>query len=83
MKMSKEERQGLIEAVETQIKLNNPPETKQTFERLRDLGYNDYDSKALISQCISIEMFEIIQDGEPFNPKRYAKNLAKLPGSLF
>ena len=81
--MSKEERQGLIEAVETQIEANDPPETKLTYKRLKNLGYSDYDAKALISQCISIEMFEIIQDGEPFNPKRYAKNLAKLPGSPF
>ena len=81
-KMSEEARAGLIEAVEKQIEANDPAETKQTFERLSKLGYSDYDCKGLITQCLAIEIYEIMQDGKPFNPERYAKNLAKLPGSL-
>ena len=83
MKVDKELRSQIFEIVENQIKINNPPETKLTYERLSQLGYSDFQVKQMIRQCITVEIFEINKSGNPFNEKRYVSNLNKLPKEPF
>jgi hypothetical protein len=72
-------RKQIFEIIKNQIKLNTPPETKQTFERLKEIGYNDLDARKLIGQCVAVELFKTLKQKEPFNESRYISNMKKLP----
>ena len=72
-------RNQIFEIIKNQIKLNTPPETKQTFDRLKGLGYSDLDTKELIAQCVAVEIYNVMKHKEPYNESRYISNLKKLP----
>ena len=72
-------REQIIETVENQLKANDPPETKQTYDRLIGLGYDNIDAKQLIGQCVAVEIFDIMKFGTPYNEERYIENLKLLP----
>jgi peroxiredoxin family protein len=72
-------RSQIIEIVENQIKANDPPETKQTYERLVSEGYSAKEAKKLIACVVSSEIFDILKKQEPFNYGRFVKALDGLP----
>jgi hypothetical protein len=72
-----------LEAVENQLRDNDPPETRQTFDRLRKEGYNEKDAKVLIASVIAAESFWIMKSGTPFNHERFVRNLKRLPDQSF
>jgi len=76
-------RKQIFEIVNNQLKSNNPPETKVTFDRLKKEGFNDFETKQLIGQCVSVEIFETLNSGKPYNNVRYIKNLKALPKEPF
>ncbi len=76
-------REQILEVVENQLRANDPPETKQTYDRLVDLGYNDSDAKKLISQCVLVEIFDAYKHGKTFDEKRFVQNLNNLPQEPF
>ena len=76
-------REQILEVVKNQLRDNDPPETKLTYNRLIKLGYTDNDAKLLIGQCISVELFEIYKNQKPFNESRYIQNLKNLPKEPF
>jgi hypothetical protein len=76
-------KEQIIEIVENQLRDNDPPETNLTYKRLIDLGFNDYDAKQLIGQCVAVELFNIFKHQKPFDEARYIKNLKKLPKEPF
>ncbi len=45
MEINETLREEIFGVIERQIKMNDPPETKSTFKRLKDLGYSDFQSK--------------------------------------
>ena len=69
----------ILQAVETQIRDNKPPETKQTYNRLLALGISKANAKIYIGQCIMFEIFNIMKHQQPFDEKRFVKNLDRLP----
>jgi hypothetical protein len=76
-------RKQILEIVKNQINENNPPETKQTFKRLKGIGFSDLDSKKLIGQCVAVELFDVLKHKSPFDKERYVANLKKLPKEPF
>ena len=68
-----------MDAVENQLKNNDPPESRITFERLLQEGFSELDAKKLIAKVIVTETFWIIKKNEPFNLKRFVNNLNHLP----
>ncbi len=72
-----------LEAVETQLRGNNPPETRQTFDRLRAEGFSEKDAKLLIGSAIAAETYGIMKSGTPFNRQRFVRNLKRLPDQSF
>ena len=69
----------ILEAVNNQLKSGDPPETRQTLNRLIAEGISEKDAKIYIGQAIAIEIFNVMKQGETFNLGRYRKNLARLP----
>jgi hypothetical protein len=76
-------REQIFEILKNQIKDNDPPETKITYTRLKKLGYNDFETKQLIGQCVAVELFQVLKFKEPFDEERYVKNLKNLPKEPF
>jgi hypothetical protein len=76
-------RDQIFEIIRNQIKDNDPPETKITYNRLIKQGYSDFETKQLIGQCIAVELFQVLKFQKPFDEKRYIKNLNNLPKEPF
>ena len=72
-----------LDAVENQLRDNNPPETRQTFERLRGLNIGELDAKLLIAAAIVVETYEIMKTQKPFNRDRFVSYLEQLPDLSF
>lgn len=83
MEVNKELQTHIFDIIENQLKENNPPETKKTLERLQNEGYNAFQAKQLIGQCVTVELFGVLKNGEEFDNERYTKNLEKLPKEPF
>jgi predicted house-cleaning noncanonical NTP pyrophosphatase (MazG superfamily) len=83
METNKIIREQIFEIIKNQIKSNNPPETKDTLDRLKKIGYSDEDTTKLIGQCVAIELFNVLKHNQPFDELRYISNLKKLPKEPF
>lgn len=70
---------AILETVNNQLILGDPPEVRQTFNRLIEEGISEEDAKIYIGQAVTVEIFNIMKHGETFNLERYLKNLAGLP----
>ena len=69
---------AILEVVDNQLRDNEPPETRETFERLLSEGYSKEDAKKLIGSVVVSEIFDILKKGEPYDEERYIKALKKL-----
>lgn len=76
-------REQIFEIIKNQIRDNNPPETKATFDRLRKQGFDDFQTRQMIGQCLIVELFDVMKFGKPYNNDRYVKNLKALPKEPF
>ncbi len=72
-----------LDAVESQLRNNNPPETRQTLERLREEGLSEDDAKLLIASAIAAESYFILKSRTEFNLERFVRNLKRLPDQSF
>jgi len=70
---------AVLEVVDNQLQANDPPETRQTFDRLISEGYSEEEAKELIGCAVTSEIFDVLKKQEPFNPQRFAKALNELP----
>jgi hypothetical protein len=70
---------AILEVVENQLRENDPPETKRTYERLLGEGHSSEEAKRLIGCVVVGEMFDILKRQEPFNHARFVAALDKLP----
>lgn len=73
----------MIEAVDDQLRNNDPPKTRETFDRLKKLGYSDIDAKKLIASALVVEIYDIMKHNKTFNRERFLKNLGMLPDLSF
>lgn len=83
MEVNTELRDQIFDIIKNQIKDNTPPETKTTYDRLREEGFNDFQTRQLIGQCLVVELFDALKFGKPYNNDRYIKNLKALPKEPF
>ena len=72
-------RQAIFEAVENQMRDNNPPITKETFDRLIADGFTKNEAMKLIGFALANEISEIMNSNQPFDEERYSQNLRNLP----
>jgi hypothetical protein len=70
-------REEILKAVRFQIRENNPPETKKTYERLLK-KYSSEDALKLIGGALVTEIYWILKNEEVFNEERYTKELRAL-----
>ena len=71
--------EAVFEAINNQIRNNNPPETKQTYDRLMKKIKNHDEVMKYIGVVMMAEILDILKTKKPFNKKRYIGRLNKLP----
>ena len=54
-----------------------------SYDRLRKLGFDDFQTRQMIGQCIAVELYKVIKFKKPYDNKRYIENLKKLPKEPF
>jgi hypothetical protein len=79
VKANKRLNKAIHEVVENQLRDLNPPETKETFDRLIEEGYSEEQARTLIGYVVASEIFEILKYLKPYNHKRYVGALRRLP----
>ena len=75
-------REALLQVVENQLKSLDPPETKETYDRLLSEGYSEDETRSFLAAAILYEMNTILRKREPFDRQRFAARLHGLPDSL-
>ncbi len=70
---------AIYEVVDNQIQELNPPQTKQTFDRLVAEGNSPQEARRLISCVVVSEIFDVLKKSEPYNEARYVTALNRLP----
>lgn len=70
---------AILEVVETQVEINDPPETGMTLVRLINEGFTPKAAKDLIGCVVLSEVFDVMKNGEVFDLDRYIAALNRLP----
>jgi hypothetical protein len=83
METNEKLREQIFEIINNQLKENNPPETKMTYDRLIKQGFDDFQTRQMIGQCLAVEIFEVLKFSKPYDNARYVKNLLALPKEPF
>ena len=79
MKPNRHLHAAVMEIVKNQLRDRDPPETKAAFDRLLAEGHDEDETRRLIGCVVVTEIFDIMKSNEPFDAKRYAQALARLP----
>ncbi len=70
---------AILEVVDNQLNANDPPETRQTLDRLIAQGISREDAKIYIAQAVCLEIYHVLKHKTLFDQVRYLKNLHNLP----
>lgn len=62
----------ILEVVEEQVRFNDPPETRQTYERLLATGHPHAQAVEMIGGALVEEIWEMLQEKKPFDRTRFA-----------
>ena len=71
--------EAVFEAINNQIKNNDPPETKQTYNRLMKEMNSHEEVMKYIGVVMMAEILDILKRKKPFNKKRFIERLNRLP----
>ena len=68
----------VLETVENQLRMGDPPETRQTYERLIAAGYAHDKVMEMIGSALVGEIWTILKERKYFDRARYAALLNEL-----
>ena len=71
-------RDAVMDTVLNQIDTGDPPEARQTYDRLIDGGASNSQALQLMAAVLRVEMNEMLSKSVPFDNARYAAGLAKI-----
>ena len=72
-------RQAILEVINNQIRDNDPPETKQTYERLQKEGFSKKETLKLIGNVVASEVFAVLKENRKYDNDKYIAALKALP----
>jgi hypothetical protein len=75
----KKVRDAMLDTVLNQINTNDPPEARDTYDRLIDGGASNSQALQLMSAVLKAEMARMLTDATPFDNERYSEALKKIP----
>ncbi len=70
---------AVLEVVDNQLRDNDPPETRKTYERLLAQGISQSEAKRLLGCAVVGEIFDMMKKHLPFNLARFTATLDHLP----
>ena len=65
--------------IRNQIRNNNPPITKETYNRLISEGINEKEATRLLACVVSTETYNMLKESRSFDINEYEKMMRKLP----
>ena len=68
----------ILEVVENQLKANDPPCTKDIYEKLLNAGYSKSEAIDKIGAVVLDEIYDILQEGQSFDEEKYRKSLEEM-----
>jgi len=72
-------RAAILEVINSQINDNDPPETKQTFDRLQKEGHSREEALKLIGYVVASEVFTVLKENRQYDKVQYISALNALP----
>ena len=69
----------ILEIVDTQLREGTPPETRETFDRLVDIGFTPEGARQLLAHVVVREIFTVMARGERYDAARFIAALHRLP----
>ena len=70
---------AIFEVINNQIRSNDPPETRETFDRLVREGHSKTQARKLIGCAVVVEIYDVMKHSKPFDRERFLTNLKRLP----
>lgn len=68
----------ILEVVDNQLKANDPPETKQAYEKLVAAGYSKNEAKEKIGAIVLTEIYDILKENQPYDKESYVAALEEM-----
>jgi hypothetical protein len=72
-------RAAILEVINTQIRLNEPPAAKKTLLRLRRQGFSEEEALRLMGYVVASEVFSVLKENRQYNEEEYIAALNDLP----
>ncbi|HEX9372940.1 MAG TPA: hypothetical protein VF897_18140 [Roseiflexaceae bacterium] len=70
---------AILAIVDTQLRDGEPPEARQTFDRLVAAGHTPEGARQLLAHVVVREIFPVMARGERYDAARYVAALRRLP----
>ena len=71
-------RDAMLDTVLNQINTNDPPEARETYDRLIDAGASNSQALNLMAAALRVEMNRMLTESKPFDNERYSAALKKI-----
>ena len=70
---------AVLEIVDNQLRDDDPPETRQAFERMARQGYSEEEAKKRIALLVAVGIFDVVKSERDFDHEGYVESLKRLP----
>lgn len=71
-------KKSILEIVDNQLKANDPPCTKDTYEKLIAAGYSRSEAENKIGAVVVTEIYDILKKGKSFDEQKYQSSLEEM-----
>lgn len=65
----------ILEVVDNQLKDNDPPVTRESYNRLIDAGYSANEAKEKIGAVVIEEIYDVMKENQTYDEERYTQAL--------
>lgn len=72
-------REAILEVISTQVRENDPPETKQALIRLQTQGFSEEEALKLVGYVVASEVFSVLKEDRRYDRGKYISALNDLP----
>ena len=72
-------RDAIFEILDNQLREGDPPETRETLDRLLKSGHTEDEARRLVACVLASEVVAVVQDGRVYDPAGYVNALRALP----
>jgi hypothetical protein len=72
-------KKAILQAVSNQLRINKPPETKETLNRLMDEGHSKQQSMEMIGAVLSSHIHSMLKEQREYDNESYVRDLNRLP----